>query len=87
VLVNDAAALDELFGTLLGSLGGLTKRDPRLREALEAILDNSRVPLDEDCYQRLCRAGLVSPTVNGECRIRYRLYETYLRRRWNRPAH
>jgi hypothetical protein len=87
VLVNDAAALDELFGTLLGSLGGLTKRDPHLREALEAILDNSRVPLDEDCYQRLCRAGLVSPTVNGECRIRYRLYETYLRRRWNRPAH
>ncbi|MEO5728932.1 MAG: AAA-like domain-containing protein, partial [Byssovorax sp.] len=86
VLVNDAEALERLYVYHLGELGRLVECDPRLREALEAILDNPRAALDEDRYQRLRRAGLVIRTTNGEHRIRYRLYESYLRRRWKRPG-
>ncbi len=86
VLVNDAEVLERIYGNHLGELGRLVERDPRLREALEAILDNPRAALDEDRYQRLRRAGLVIAAANGEHRIRYRLYESYLRRRWKRLA-
>ncbi|MEP7125981.1 MAG: AAA-like domain-containing protein [Byssovorax sp.] len=85
-LVSDAAAIEALFSTHLAALGGLMKRDRALQDALVAILDNPSASLDEDHYQRLRRAGLVAPTTDGGCRIRYRLYEAYLRRRWRRPA-
>ncbi|MFS8066940.1 MAG: AAA-like domain-containing protein [Byssovorax sp.] len=85
-LVGDSTALEALFSTHLAALGGLMKKDGALQEALVAILDNPRASLDEDHYQRLRRAGLVAPTRDGEHRIRYRLYESYLRRRWKRPG-
>jgi hypothetical protein len=81
-LVGDPEALDRLFGDHLGELGRLLERDAGLQRAVRRVLDDPRAPLDEDHFQRLQRAGLVTRGVAGEHRIRCELYERSLRRRW-----
>jgi AAA domain-containing protein/SIR2-like protein len=81
-LANDVEALEALFESHLSALGQLLDLDPKLLEAAMCILDTPLLALDEDLYQRLRRAGLASRSANGEHKIRYKLYESYFRRRW-----
>ena len=80
-ILGNAEVMDSLFSTHLGQLGRVLEQDPILQEALARLLATPGCFVEEDHYQRLRRAGLVA-RAGGVVRIRYALYEEYLRRRW-----
>jgi hypothetical protein len=66
----------------LAPLARLVEQDGTIAQALRGLLGlGPAVPLDDDRFQRLRRAGLVVRT-EGKMAFRSRLYERYLRRRW-----
>lgn len=79
------AAIDEAErgdGPLGGHLRSLCKdlrRDTALAEACCAILASPSSALDDDVLDRLLRAGIVAVPARRTYRIRFPLYETYLR--------
>ncbi|MFT3770760.1 MAG: AAA-like domain-containing protein [Minicystis sp.] len=81
-LTADRDALLDLFAEPLAELGRLIDQDARLRDGVLRLLADDRSRLDEDLLLRLRRAGLVERTPEGGYRIRYGLYDAYLRRRW-----
>jgi hypothetical protein len=62
------------------------EKEPKLATAVRNILEDPSTRLDADSFQRLRRAGLVVQKTDGLYRIRYRLYEQYLRRQWRIPS-
>lgn len=68
----------------LSALGRRLREDAKLVEAVCSILDDPRRHLDVHVFDRLRQAGVVQASVEGN-RIRFPLYETYLRNRW-RPS-
>jgi hypothetical protein len=81
-LTRDRDRVEDLFAEHLAEIGGLLDRDANLREALQLLLADEKRRPAEDVLLRLRRAGLVDRAPGGGHRIRYGLYDTYLRRRW-----
>jgi DNA-binding SARP family transcriptional activator len=83
-----SASLDELEAAALrdeGPLAGhlrrllnLLRRDRQLTEAVRSIL-NGRPRLSQETFYRLRSAGVVMGAGAGDCRLRCRLYESYLK--------
>ncbi|WP_437672842.1 AAA-like domain-containing protein [Sorangium sp. So ce131] len=65
----------------LFAMGERLRQDPALVEGVCAILDDTRANVDPRVADRLMRAG-VAEHHEGGYRIRFPLYERYLRRRW-----
>lgn len=84
-LLNDKAAIDELFAPLLVKLLQWLTGDPALEDAVRLVLHDPRSNPDDGAFQRLRRAGVVARNPDGGCRIRVPLYEAHLRRVWNLP--
>jgi hypothetical protein len=82
VLAGSHEAIERLYSEHLGELGRLLEREPGLKAAMLRVLEDPRATIDEDCFQRLRRAGLMKRSANGEHRIPYQIHESYLRRRW-----
>lgn len=84
-LLDDHAAIEELFGPLLVKLVQWLSAEPALENAIRQILADPRSAVDDTAFQRLRRAGVVARTPDGGCRIRVPLYDSHLRRQWNLP--
>jgi hypothetical protein len=80
-LLADRDRLEDIFAEPLAELGALLDRDARLRDALLLLLDDEKAAVPADLALRLRRAGLVDRADRGY-RVRNKLYDAYLRRRW-----
>jgi hypothetical protein len=83
-LATDPAIVEDLFAEDLASLGRLLRQDPHVGDAVARLLADPRAEPAEGILLRLRRAGLVDRAPDGGYRIRYGLYDTYLRRRWQK---
>jgi hypothetical protein len=81
-LVNDSIALEELFEEELAGMAVRLDRDPLLSDAVARLLFDPHAEPAAPLLLRLRRAGLVDRAADGGYRIRYGLYDTYLRHRW-----
>jgi hypothetical protein len=85
-LATDINAVEDLFTEELAALGRDMRKDPHLRDAMARLLADPHADLREGIVLRLRRAGLVERARDGGYRIRYGLYDSYLRRRWLKKA-
>jgi AAA-like domain/SIR2-like domain len=85
-LLDDPAALDAIFSQHLASLRERLEASMPQSAAVRRILADPQSPVDEATYQRLRRMGLVARMPDGGTRVRFPLYEAYLRRAWNVPV-
>lgn len=85
-LLDDPEALDAVFAQHLASLRERLEAAQADASVVRRVLADPQSPVDEATYQRLRRMGLVARTPDGGTRVRFPLYEAYLRRAWNVPA-
>jgi hypothetical protein len=80
-VIEDEEAGRGALGEHLLELGERLREREELVEAMCAILDDPRAPVDDAVFDRLRRAGVAEVSAEG-IRVRFPLYETYLRRKW-----
>jgi hypothetical protein len=85
VIAEEEAGLGKLAGHLL-ELGERLRQDAALVDAVCRVLDDPKAAvLSPHLFERLRRAGVVQAAKGGGYRVRFPLYDAYLRGRW-RPS-